>query len=79
MSQQVILNVDDEVKVLGDVVAMLISDVKAGKTVLQDFEDAIGQLVVSVSAFANINVDLKKVDNQAYLLKSLADSLEPKA
>jgi hypothetical protein len=79
MAQQVVLNVDDEVKVLGDVIGGLIADVKAGKTVLQDFEDAIAQLVVSVSAFSNLGADIKKVDNQAYLLKSLADALEPKA
>jgi hypothetical protein len=79
MSQQVILNVDDEVKVLGDVIGGLIADVQAGKTVLQDFENAIGKLVVSVSEFSNLGADLKKVDNQAYLLKCLADALEPKA
>lgn len=79
MSRAVTLNVDDEFAALGDAIGVLIADIKAGKSALVDLEDAIAKLVPAVGAFQNIAVDVKKVDNQVYLVKAIADALEPVA
>lgn len=76
MAKQVILNVDDEFVALGDAVKGLIADIKAGKTVLQDAQDAFSTLVAAIGSMGNVAADFKKVDNQAYVLKSLGDALE---
>lgn len=75
--QPVQLQVDDEIKAIGDAIGGLITDIKAGKGVLQDAEDAFNALVGAVASLKNIAVDIKKVDNQAYLVYALAKALEP--
>lgn len=75
--QQQVLNVDDEIKALGDAFKGLIMDIKAGKSVISDLSDAILVVVPAVQSVVNAPVDLKKVDNQAYLLWCLANALEP--
>jgi hypothetical protein len=76
--QTVQLQVDDEIKAVADAIGGLISDIKAGKTVVQDLTDALMALVPAVSALQALPADIKKVDNQVYILKSLGDALEPK-
>ncbi len=75
--QAVSLNVDDEVKALGDALAIIVADVKAGKSLIQDFTDAFGALLGAIGSIQNLPVDIKKVDNQAYLIFALAKVLEP--
>lgn len=74
--QPVQLQVDDEVKAVGDAIAGLVADIKAGKSVIVDAEDAFNALVGAVAGLKNIVVDIKKVDNQAYLAYALAKALE---
>lgn len=71
------LNPDPEYKAIGDAIAGLISDIKAGKSALIDAEDAFQALVGSVASLANVAADAKKVDNQVYLLKAILESFEP--
>lgn len=77
--QQVTLNVSDEFKALGDALAVLISDIKAGKTVVQDLSDAVSGLIPVIGALSAMPADIKLVDNQVYLIKALATALEPVA
>ncbi len=74
--QLVELNVDDEVKALGDALKVLVSDIKDKKSIAQIAADALPGLLAGVAGFAALGGDLKKVDNQAYLLKCLGDALE---
>ncbi len=71
------LNVDDEVKSLGDALTSLISDIKAKKSVGVIAADALPSLISAVGGYANMGADLKKVDNQTYLLRALGLALEP--
>lgn len=75
--QAVTLNVDDEIKALADAVGTLFADIKAGKTLAQDLTDALGGVVAGVTGLANIVGDIKKVDNQTYLLHAILTQLEP--
>lgn len=76
--QTITLNVDDEVKALGDALAVAIVDVRAKAPVGQDITDVVGKLVPALTGIANFAGDIKKVDNQVSLIKALADALEPK-
>lgn len=71
------LQVADEVKALGDALKGIIVDIKAKKAIAQIATDALPGLLSAVGAFASIGADVKLVDNQVYLIKSLADALEP--
>lgn len=73
----VTLNVDDEFAALSEALKVLIIDIKAGKTALEDVKDVFAALVVAVDGFKNIAVDAKKVDNQVVLLKGILEALEP--
>jgi hypothetical protein len=74
--QLVQLSVDDEIKSLGDSLKMLISDLVAKKPIAQVTGDVLPGLVAAISGYQAMGVDIKKVDNQAYLVKCLADALE---
>ena len=76
MSQQITLTVDNEIKAVGDAMKGLVADVKAGKSILTDFQDVFGVMMGALADLGNAAVDVKKVDNQAYLLKCLGDALE---
>lgn len=75
--QVVQLNVADEVKALGDALAIIVLDVKAKKGVAQIATDALPGLLAAIGGMANIGADIKLVDNQVYLIKALAQALEP--
>lgn len=75
--QSVPLSVDDEVKSLGDALSMLVSDIKAKKGTAAIIGDALPLLMSAVAGYAAIGADIKKLDNQVYLLKCLAGALEP--
>lgn len=75
--QTVTLAVDDEVKALGDAIGVLIADIKAGKTIMQDFTDTFALLIGAVGSMQSLPVDIKKVDNQAYLGMVFAKQFEP--
>lgn len=75
--QTVSLNVDDEIKSLGDSLGLLISDLKAKKSVTQIAADVLPGLLGAIGQFQAAGVDIKKVDNQVYLAKVLAMALEP--
>lgn len=77
--QQVILNVDSEFKAAGDLIYTLIKDIKAGKNVAEIAADVLPTLMIAVSGYSAFAADVKKVDNQVYLVKALADALEAKA
>lgn len=72
------LNVDDEFKAAGDALAILIVDIVAKKSITQIAADSLPLLFQAVGGFSAMGVDIKKVDNQVYLAKCLADALEPK-
>lgn len=75
--QQVTLNVSDEYKALGDALNGLISDIKAKKTAVQDLQDLLAPLLGAVAGLQNLGADVKLVDNQVYLIRSIASALEP--
>lgn len=76
MAQQVSLTVDDEVKALGDAIAGLIADIKGKKALSAVLADSIPNLMAAVGGFAAFGGDLKKGDNQIYLVKCIAEPLE---
>lgn len=77
--QQIQLNVDDEFKAVGDVLAGLIADIKAKKPAAQIATDALPGLLAAVGSYASMAADIKKVDNQVYLVRAIAAALEPSA
>lgn len=74
--QTITLNVDDEFKAAGDMIGTLIADLKAKKTVAQISTDVLPGLVLAMSGYANFAADIKKADNQVYLLRAIATALE---
>ena len=74
-----ILKVDAEFAALGDALASVLSDIKAKKSIGEDFSDALAILLPALSGLASFLGDVKKVDNQVYLIKCLADALEGSA
>jgi hypothetical protein len=72
------LNVDDEYAALGDGIHDLIAGIKGKKPVTEIVSDVLPDLVAAVGGLANLGKDIKKVDNQVYLVKCIADALEPK-
>lgn len=77
MSQPITLNVSPEFVALGSAISGLVSDIKAGKTIAQDVEDAVTQLIGAVGSVSAIANDLKAPENQAYLSYCLLKALEP--
>lgn len=75
--QQVPLSVDDEIKSLGDALGILVADIKAKKSITQIAADSLPGLLSAVGGYQAAAVDIKKVDNQVYLLRALAQALEP--
>lgn len=75
--QQVQLQVDDEMKAAGDALGLLIADIKAGKTVAQIAADVLPGLVSAVGGYASMATDIKKPDNQLYLLRGILAAVEP--
>jgi hypothetical protein len=74
--KQVQLNVDDEFAAAGDAVKSLISDIKAKKSITEIAANALPNLIAAVGGYSSMAADVKKVDNQVYLIKSIADALE---
>ncbi len=74
--QSVQLQVDDGVKAVGDALAMLISDLKAKKSTAQIVSDALPLLAQAIGGLGTLGADLKKVDNQAYILRAIGIVLE---
>lgn len=77
--QNVTLSVSDEVMALGTALGGLITDIKGGKSALQDVEDAFANLVGALGALEKIATDIKSQDNQAYLVRCLLLAVEPVA
>lgn len=75
--QPVQLQVDDEVKALGDSLQALIVDIKAKKATAAIVSDVLPGVIAAVGGFQALGADLKKVDNQVYLARSIALALEP--
>lgn len=75
--QAVQLNVSDEMKALGDALGQLIGDIKAKKSVAQIAADVLPGLLVAVGGMSAMGADIKLVDNQVFLLKSIVGALEP--
>lgn len=71
------IQVADEVAAIGDAVKALVLDIKAKKEVAVIVADVLPKLMTAVSAFQALGADLKKVDNQVYLVKCLAEAFEP--
>ncbi len=74
--QPVQLSVDDEVKGLGDSLKALIVDIKAKKSAMQITTDVLPGVIAGVTGISTLGADLKKVDNQVYLAKCIAEALE---
>lgn len=77
--QQVVLQVDDEYVAFGQALKNLIGDIKAKKSVMQDITDFASPLIGSLGSIANAGADIKKVDNEVYLLKCIAEAAEAPA
>ena len=77
--QQVILEVSDEVKALADALGLMVADIKAGKAAAAIVADCLPGLVAAVGGYAAAAADIKLVDNQIYLLRVLAQTLEAPA
>lgn len=77
--KQVTMNVDDEFAAAGDLIAILIADISAKKDVATIAADALPKAIAVVGAYQNFAADIKKVDNQLYLLKVILGALEPAA
>lgn len=75
--QQVQLNVDDEVKSVADALKVLIADIQAKKPIAQIAADVLPALLSAMGSYQSVGADIKKVDNQVYLVKCLAEALEP--
>lgn len=75
--QQVQLNVADEIKALGDSLKSLIADIKAKKSIAEIAGDVLPQLIGAVGGFQSMGADIKLVDNQLYILRSILEPLEP--
>ena len=75
--QTVTLSVSDEFVALGNALGGLIADIKAGKSALQDVEDAFTNLVGALGALEKVATDIKAQDNQVYLLKCILQAVEP--
>lgn len=75
--QQIQLLVDDEVKALGDALRILLVDLKAKKAAGVILSDAVAPLIAAVGGISNFGADIKKGDNQVYLVKAIVDALEP--
>ncbi len=75
--QTVQLSVDEEIKSVGDAIKVLIMDIVAKKSIAVITADALPGLLSAISGFQVIGADIKKVDNQVYLAKCLAEALEP--
>lgn len=75
--QTVQLSVSDEIMALGAAVSGLITDIKAGKTAVQDVEDAFASLVGALASLSKISTDIKAPSNQAYLLLQILTAVEP--
>lgn len=75
--QQVQLQVADEVKAVADAMALLITDIKAKKSATQILTDTLPGIMTAVEGLGAMSADLKKVDDQVYLIKSLLGALEP--
>jgi hypothetical protein len=74
--QPVTLNVDDEVKALADALASLASDVKNKKAIGNIVADVLPALLPAAAGLGSIGSDIQKVDNQVYVIYSLAKALE---
>lgn len=77
--QTVPLNVDDEVKALGDALAAEIADVKAQKGAAAYLADATPALLSLAGNYAKLPADVKKADDLAYFVKCLATALIPQS
>lgn len=77
--QEVVLKVDDEYVAVGQSLKNLIADIKAKKSVMQDVQDFASPLIGAIGSLAAAGVDIKKVDNEVYLLKCIADAAEAPA
>ena len=75
--QQVELQVADEIKALGDAISGIIVDIKAKKSIAQIASDALPGLLQAVGGMQSLGADVKLVDNQVYLVRCLAQALEP--
>lgn len=70
------LQVDDEFAAAGDAISSIIADIKAKKSVAEIAADALPQLIAAVGGYSKFADDIKKVDNQLYLVKAIAGPLE---
>ena len=75
--QPITLNVSPEFVALGTAITGVISDIKAGKTVAQDIEDAVTALIGAVGSVAAVGNDIKAPENQAYLAYCFLKAFEP--
>jgi hypothetical protein len=69
------LNVSPEVLSLGQALGILVADIKAGKSAIQDAEDMLAPVLAAVGAAATIGTDIKTADNQAFLVYSILTAL----
>lgn len=74
--QQVLLLVDDEYMAVGQSLKNLITDIKLKKSVMQDVQDFASPLIGAIGSLASAGADIKKVDNEIYLLKCIAEAAE---
>ncbi len=75
--QTVPLSVDDEMKAVGDAFKVLIVDIMAKKGIATITTDALPLLLSAIGGLQSMGVDIRKVDNQVYLLRCIAEALEP--
>jgi len=78
MSQVVSLTVADEIKALGDALAKLAIDIKAGTPASQVLADVLPMLLPALSGLSSIGADIQLSANQIYLVYSIASALEGK-
>lgn len=77
--QQVQLQVDDEVKSLGDVIVQEVADIKAKKGLAIELSDAVPALLALGGNYAKLPADAKNPDDLAYLVKCIASAIFPPA
>lgn len=71
------MKVDDEFVAAGDAIGGLIGDISAKKSWTEVTANALPRLMSAVSGYAAFATDIKKVDNQMYLLRQILLAVEP--
>lgn len=68
-----------EIIAIGSALSDVIGAIKAKKSALEDAQAALPGLISAMAGISNVGADLKKPENQVYLLWAIVQALEPVA